>query len=96
MANEKIYPKGIQTFEPHANAPDFVLGTVIITMRDLIAWIKENENLLTEYNGKKQLKLQLTKSRDGRPSFSVDTYKPAEKPAEKPASNEPVSDDLPF
>ena len=92
MANEKIYPQGISAFAKHANAPDFVLGTVIITPNDLVSWLKENENLLTEYNGKKQLKLQLTMSKDGRPSFSVDTWKPEPKVDETTAP----ADDLPF
>lgn len=78
MAEEKIYPKGITAFAPRNGAPDFVLGTVIITIDDLTQWIDDNKQYLSDYNGKQQLRLNLTKSRDGRPSLAVDTYKKAE------------------
>ena len=74
MAETKIYPKGLRTFPKNEKAPDFVLGTLIITPNDLNTWIRENENLLTDYNGSKQLKLQMLKGDKGI-YFTVDTYK---------------------
>lgn len=84
MAEKAIYPDGVAVFNPHEKAPEFVVGTLVITLNDLISWAKLNEGLLTEYKGKKQLKLQIKKGTKGLYT-TVDTYKPKEK-----------SDSLPF
>jgi hypothetical protein len=99
--SETIYPKGIRVFKPHDNAPDFVKGTVIITMNELFTFCKENENLLSEYNGNKQLKCQLLDGDKGM-YMSVDTWKPEQQPAttidtpSEPATLTQDQDDLPF
>jgi hypothetical protein len=85
---DKIYPKGIVTFSPRDGAPDFVKGTIIINPNELFAWLKENSLLLTEYNGKKQLKLQLLHGNKGL-YVAVDTYTGS-------SSAFPAKDDLPF
>ena len=89
---EKVYPKGIRVFAPHEKAPSFIKGTMVITMNELFQFCKDNETLLTEYNGQKQLKLQLQDGRNGL-AVVVDTYK-------KQGSNEKTftskNDDLPF
>ena len=74
---ETIYPEGVAVFSPHDKAPDFVVGSLVITPNDLISWLKKNEGLLTEYKGKKQLKLQIKKGTKGL-YCSVDTYKQKE------------------
>jgi hypothetical protein len=74
MAKDQIYPEGVRAFSKHPKQPDFVIGSIIITPNDLISWLKKNENLLTEYDGKKQLKLQLLDGKKGL-YLSVDTYK---------------------
>jgi hypothetical protein len=74
MAEPKIYPKGMRTFAKNANAPQFVLGTLVITPKELVDWIKENDRLLTDYNGTKQLKLQILNGDKGI-YFTVDTFK---------------------
>jgi hypothetical protein len=79
MANETIYPKGIRTFAKHQNAPDFVLGTVVITLKELREWaLSEGNQYLTDYKGEKQLRLQATKAKDGSLSLKVDTWKPTQ------------------
>lgn len=101
--SEKIYPKGIMCFPKHDKAPDFVLGSCKITIQDFKEWINANQNLLTEYNGKKQLTLQILNGQKGI-YFQVDTYKPeAKKPEPKQddflkSDIEPSEqgDDLPF
>jgi hypothetical protein len=72
---EKIYPKGLRTFKKNENAPSFVLGTLVITPDQLNAWIIDNQHLLTDYNGEKQLKLQILNGDKGV-YFTVDTFKP--------------------
>jgi hypothetical protein len=84
-----IYPKGLRVFSPNENAPDFVKGNVIITPRELTDWIKENANLLTDYKGQKQLKLQLLQGDKGL-YFKVDDYK------SKGNNSTSKDDDLPF
>ena len=75
MADKK-YPQGVMVFGPRQGAPDFVKGSIVITLNELIQYCKDNPDLLTEYNGKKQLRLQL---KDGNKGLyaEVDTYKPA-------------------
>lgn len=76
MSKETIYPEGVRAFSPRNNAPDFVKGTVLIEPNKLFAWLKkEGAEHLTEYNGEKQLKLQLLEGKKGL-YLSVDTFKP--------------------
>ena len=58
----------------HDKQPDFVKGSIVVTPNDLISWLKKNEGLMSEYEGKKQLKLQLLEGKNGL-YLSVDTYK---------------------
>ena len=100
MSQEKIYPKGLRVFKPNDNAPDFVKGTLIITPNELFTFCKENESLMSEYNGSKQLKCQILDGNNGL-YFQVDTYKPAQQSAlaqAPPAENAPAGTnrDLPF
>ena len=69
-----IYPGGLRIFPPHENAPDFVKGALIVTPRELIDFCKEKSDLLTEYQGKKQLKCQILEGNKGL-YIKVDTYK---------------------
>lgn len=104
--NQKVFAKGIRTFKKNAKAPDFVLGTLVITVNELYDWIgSEGAQYLTIYNGQQQLKLQLTKKQDGGIMLAVDTFKPTQQaqPTQhyKP-NNEPpfkvddVNQNLPF
>ncbi len=88
---EKIYPKGIITFPKNDKAPDFVLGSMVITPNDFFAWLKENEKLLVEYNGKKQMKFQILNGNKGL-YFVVDTFVPTPKAETKPT----IEEDLAF
>ena len=73
--SEKVYPKGLRTFPPHANAPEFVKGSLIITLNELIQFCKDNPDYLTEYNGQKQLKCSMLDGDKGL-YLNVDTYRP--------------------
>jgi hypothetical protein len=79
MADQTLL-KGIRLFQPKPSQPDFVLASGVITLNELVTFAKENPQLLTEYNGEKQLRIQLLKSKDGKPYMTVDTWKPAETP----------------
>ena len=86
----KIYPEGIRTFAPHAGAPDFVKGKVVITLDDFFAWIKANPDYKTEYNGKKQVKFDLLEGQKGL-YFALDNYTKKEMPF-----NNEKEDETPF
>jgi len=75
MANQTLL-KGIRLFTPKPSQPEFVLASGVITLNELVTFAKENPQLLTEYNGEKQLRIQLLKSKDGKPYMIVDTWKP--------------------
>jgi DNA-binding GntR family transcriptional regulator len=77
MADQTLL-KGIRLFQPKPSQPDFVLASGVITLNELVTFAKENPQLLSEYNGEKQLRIQLLKSKDGKPYMVVDTWKPAE------------------
>lgn len=76
--SEKIYPKGIMCFPKHDKAPEFVLGSCVITIADFKDFVNQNQQLLTDYQGKKQLRLQILNGQKGI-YFQVDTYKPEAK-----------------
>ena len=73
---EKVYAKGIRTFNKHEKAPDFVYGTLIISPNELMEWIKENPQYLTDYKGSPQLKMQVLNGDKGI-YLTVDTWKPS-------------------
>lgn len=100
--SDTIYPKGIRTFPKHEKAPDFILGSVIISLNEFFKWVKENPELQTEYDGNKQLKLTCMNKKGGGITFSVDTFKPEKKQEQKPSATPHTdainneTDDLPF
>jgi len=98
MADE-VLPEGLRFFNKKENQPDFVIGALVVTMNDLFAFCKAHPELVSEYQGKKQLKLQVLKSSKGNLYAKVDTWKPdaAPVPANQPAA--PAIEDtssLPF
>ncbi|MEO7535852.1 MAG: hypothetical protein ABIU30_18470 [Ferruginibacter sp.] len=105
MADEKILAKGLRFFAKHPAQPDFVKGTLVITPNEIVAMCKENAQHMTEYNGEKQLKLQILESKEGKTYATIDTWKKGDAPAPKAATNKTTaapyahpadSDDLPF
>lgn len=89
---DKIYVTGFRAFPKHEKAPDFVLGTLVISLDDFKAFVNgEAKQYLSEYKGKKQLKIQVTKGKEGGLVFAVDTWK-AEAKAE-PTFEDKINDD---
>lgn len=92
---DKVFAKGIRTFAKKDSQPDFVLGELVITPNELFTWLKgEGAQYLTEYKETKQLKLQVTKSRDGGLMLAVNTYKPQAQ--SQAPQTQAESDGLPF
>ncbi len=96
MAEETTLPKGIRIFPKHPNAAEFVLGTIVISLNEFIAFCRENPELLTEYNGEKQIKLQRLRSQSGNEYLKVDTFKPSQQPLQPAATTMDDVDKLPF
>jgi hypothetical protein len=99
---------GCDFFEPNPNAPDFVVGDIRLTLEDVAKLFAENSAHVKEYNGKKQLRIRVLRSKQGKVYTSVNTYNgQANSTAAAPpagvstqqrastAATEPV-DDLPF
>jgi hypothetical protein len=95
---EAIYPEGIRAFSPHKSAPDFVIGTILITPKKLIEWLEDKPELFTDYKGEEQIKLQLLDGNKGL-YLRVDDYKPGTAQAAPPPAPQAAAaqnDDLPF
>lgn len=90
MAQEKIYPDGIMIFAPREGAPEFVKGSMVISLKKFTEWAKTMEQYYTEYNGEKQLRFSLLDGNKGLYA-NLDTWKPD---AKKEAVEE--TSDLPF
>ena len=95
--SDKIYPKGLRTFPPREGTPDFIKGTLIITLNEFVAFCKNSPDLLTEYNGQKQLKCNILEGDKGL-YFQVDTYRPPanQQPEPRPEVNGNIDEPLPF
>lgn len=73
---DKIFLDGLRFWKKRDNAPDFVQGSLVLTLDDLNAWAKANPQYLSDYQGKQQIRLQITKGKEGGLVFAVDTWKP--------------------
>jgi len=87
--SETIYPKGVTLFSPRDGAPEWVVGEVIITIEDLKEFVNDNPDLLSEYKGKKQLKLNILRGKKGLYA-TVNTYKPKPKGGEEDDGKDPL------
>ena len=74
---EQKFPKGIRAFKPRETAPDFVVTELVVNLKELGIFWRENDDLLTDYKGEDQLKLTVLKSKDGtKHNIQVNTFKP--------------------
>jgi hypothetical protein len=74
---EMIFAQGITVFSPREGAPDYVKGSVIISLETFVDWCEKNEQYLTTHGTfGTQLKLELKQSQGGMLYFQVNTYKP--------------------
>ena len=74
---DQIFMEGIRCFPKKETQPDFVIGSMVLTIADVLAFFYTRKDLVTQYNGKDQMKLQLLKSKAGGIYLAVDTYKPS-------------------
>ncbi|MDE2098357.1 MAG: hypothetical protein KGL39_13975 [Patescibacteria group bacterium] len=91
--SDPIFPQGIRVWPPHANAPDFIKGALVINAPELGLWMSKQPNA--------EIRLDIKESKKGGWYLQLNTYKPkSEKPqggggnpAQEPA---PFTDDIPF
>lgn len=72
-----VFVPGIAVFEPHKNAPDFVVASIILNRDTLIEWLDDEENDKYFKGDKKygdSLNLQLNESKDGNLYLAINTY----------------------
>ena len=71
-----MFVKGFRTFAPRAGAPDFVLGQLVVTLDDFKEFVNgEAREYISDYNGKKQLRIDILEKKEGGINFTVNTYK---------------------
>lgn len=71
---DSILPEGIRCFNKHDNAPDFVMGKTVISLNKLVAFCKAHPEILSDYQGEKQLTLQMLWSKQGKLYANIDLY----------------------
>ena len=74
---DKIFPKGLRIFKKNDKFPESVICSMVVTPDELNAFCIDNPNLMTEYKGQQQLKVQVLRSIDGNLYCAVDTWKPS-------------------
>lgn len=72
MAEQKFID-GLKAFKPKQ---DFIKCELIITLNQLVKFCKDNPEILTEYNGEKQIKVQVKESKNGTWYAALNEYKP--------------------
>jgi hypothetical protein len=73
--SEKNYIKGLRLFPNSETTPEFIVANGVIDIKELEKYIEENQDYLTEYNGKPQMRFQIQKTTNGSLTFVLNTYK---------------------
>lgn len=96
---DKVFINGVRFFPKRDSAPEFVLGTLVLTPKQISEWAAANAQYMSDYNGDSQVRIQITKGQEGKLVFAVDTWKPD---GQKTAAYAPAAtkkedtSDLPF
>ncbi len=91
--SETVYAEGLRYFAPREGAPEFVKGSVIVSLKEFFDFVSAQKEHYSEYKGSKQLKLNFLNGKNGM-YFTVDTFKPTQKKEEPVAAA--AETDLPF
>ncbi len=92
---ETIYAEGLRFFNPRETAPEFVKGEVIVNLKEFFDFVSTQKEHYTEYQGNKQLKLNMLSGKNGM-YFTVDTFKPSASAAAPQKVEVTSAADLPF
>jgi hypothetical protein len=91
--SEQTFAKGFYFDDPHAKAPDFVIGKVSVKVQDAIAFLQQHQN------NKGYVNLDIKRSREGKPYMALDTWQPSQQSQAQRPEAEPqkaYNDGLPF
>lgn len=91
MTKDKKFIQGIIAFKPKK---DFIKAELVISLNELVKFCKDNPEFLTEYNGEKQLKIQVKESKSGKFYVDHNDWKPNQNDSGKTFVDQ--KDDLPF
>lgn len=96
MENKITFAKGINFYKPRENAPEWVKGSIVVNLEQLIAFAEEQDI-------KNTLRFDLRKSKEkGTLYLTLNTYNPVKKPDNfefdnsKPVINEETGGEIPF
>jgi hypothetical protein len=88
---EQKFIDGLKAFKPKA---DFIKAELVITLNDLVKFCKDHPEYLTEYNGQKQIKVQVKESKNGTWYCALNEYDPNKAKVNKHIKD--TAGDLPF
>lgn len=92
--SEQEFPKWIYFNLPRDNAPDFVIGSIALNVRNI-----DMDDLFSRMNEKWYVYLDVKRGKDGKPYVSFNTYKHTEKKEDtksKYVKEDITIDDIPF
>jgi hypothetical protein len=89
-----VFAKGVNFYKPRENAPEWVKGSIVINIEQLLAFAEEQDI-------KNTLRFDLRKSKDkGTLYLTLNTFNPVKKPLEfdntKPVINEETGGEILF
>lgn len=94
MKAEKVFPTGLFVNAAREGAPDFVLGSISISVESFTKFLSENKQLVNE---KGYLRLDMLNGKEDKPYAVVNTYGLDSAPAAKTeVAPLHVDGDLPF
>jgi len=92
MSDDIVFADGLKFFDPHENAPDFVLGSISVKPKDFVEWLRAN---YSKVNRSGYLMLSVCRARSGKPYVKLDTYEPKAKPEPEPQQDNSYNDNKP-
>ena len=74
---EKFYVQGFRGFKKRDNAPEWIVGSLLISIDEFKDFLDTTkvQSVMSEYQGRKQLNINILRTRDGGISFEVNDYK---------------------
>lgn len=69
-----VYPKGVRAFNKRQGAPEYVKGSLVISINELAKFMNENPDYVSMYKDEPQVKLNILEGDNGL-YLTVDTYK---------------------
>ncbi len=97
MADEINFVDGVYFNEPHKNAPDWVIGKLVVNGEKFVPWLRAN---FKEADDKGYITLKINMSKAGNPYVALDDFKPdpnyKKQQQSAPPNTDGFDDDIPF